>query len=717
MLESTYADSDQQGRPAVSFRLDAEGSTRFGRLTGRNLPNQATGLKKYLGILLNRQLLSAPTINSRITDQGIIEGDFTQEEVESLVNVLNAGRLPAALNPTPLSEKVISPTLGAATVRQGAIAIVVSMALVLVFMLFYYRFAGLVACLALISNLMLVLATMVLLKADFTLPGLAGLVLTIGMSVDANVLIFERIREELARGAAFRMAIRNGFDKAKSAIYDANVTTLLTGIVLFWIGTDEIKGFATTLIIGIIMSVYTAVFCSRIIFDVAERRGWKRELKMMQIVGGTNIDFLSMRYPAIIASCVLIAIGVLAVVQRGTDMLNIDFMGGVSASMVLQEDSELSQGEIRDMLAKTDLGDRNLLVVEEQDIDIDETADQRRFMVYAHVDAAEIAATDPDGSPMSEVDYVQDILKRTFREDLATYAVEIAELSAIPETEPGAFAGGTEARIVFNEAVSFSSIETQLESVLPQEVDGRALLFNLNTEGYAPGSAERFTAWDVEINVPPDAARPLLDQFESQMDGSPLFPMANVIHGQVASDMQKLAALAIFFSLLCIIGYIWLRFQQVMFGLAAVIAVVHDVLVAIGLLAVSAWLVNYIPPLASALQLEPFQISLQVVAALLTIIGYSLNDTIVIFDRIREVRGKSPNLTKEMINTSVNQTLSRTLLTSFTTLIVVGILYFFGGAGIHAFAFALVVGVIAGTYSTVFIASPALLWMSRPAPE
>jgi SecD/SecF fusion protein len=558
---------------------------------------------------------------------------------------------------------------------------------------------------------------MVLLKADFTLPGLAGLVLTIGMSVDANVLIFERIREELARGAAFRMAIRNGFDKAKSAIYDANITTLLTGIVLFWIGTDEIKGFATTLIIGIIMSVYTAVFCSRIIFDIAERRGWKRDLKMMQIVSGTNIDFLGMRYPAIIASLVLIVIGVIAVMQRGTDMLNIDFMGGVSASMVLKDDSELTQGDIRAALAETDLGDRNLLVVEEREIDIDETADQRRFMVYAAVDTAEITATNPDGTPLSEVKYVQSILQDTFSADLETYSVEIQDLSPIADTAPGAFAGGTRARIIYNEPVSFSAIEDQLQSILPQQADGRDLIFSLDAEGYAQGSAERFTEWNVEINLPPQAAQPLLSQFEGQVDGSPLFPMANVIHGQVASDMQKLAALAIFFSLLCIIGYIWLRFQQVMFGLAAVIAVVHDVLVTIGMLAVSAWLVNYVSPVASILQLEPFQISLQVVAALLTIIGYSLNDTIVIFDRIREVRGKSPNLTKEMINTSVNQTLSRTLLTSFTTFIVVAILYFFGGAGIHAFAFSLVVGVIAGTYSTVFIATPALLWMSKPAQE
>jgi SecD/SecF fusion protein len=718
-LETTWAGRDTSGRPAVNFRFDATGENLFARLTGENVPNPSTGRHKFLGILLNNTLRSAPSIRQKIQGVGIIEGSFTEQEVESLVNVLNAGSLPAALNPTPLSEQVISPTIGASTVRQGSIAIVVSLILVVLFMLFYYRFAGLVACIALVCNLVLILGTMMLLKADFTLPGLAGLVLTIGMSVDANVLIFERMREELARGAALRMAIRNGFDKALSAIYDSNITTILTGMILFWIGTDQIKGFATTLIIGIIMSVYSAVYLSRIIFDVAEKQGWIKDVKMRQIIGSTNIDFLRLQVPAIAASCVLIAIGLVAVFQRGSDMLDIDFTGGVSASMVLREDAPLTQGEVRDALEGTELGNRNLVVVEQTEVGDIAAARQRKYMVYARVDDSEVTETNQDGTRMTAVEYVQHVVQRTFGDDLQTYSVDVRDVKQRSDTDAGAFAGGTEATLVFGtqdlpQPVAHTTVDERLRRIVRSTHPDREVPLAVLHPGHVVGSAERFPEWTVHLGLPADAAQRVLTQFQSELGASPIFPLANRIGGKVAGDMQKLAALAIFFSLLCIVGYLWLRFQQVSFGVAAVIALVHDVLVTIGMLAVSAWIVNYASPVASALLIEPFQISLQIVAALLTIVGYSVNDTIVIFDRIREVRGKSPALTGEMINTSVNQTLGRTILTSLTVLIVVVVLYFFGGAGIHAFAFSLVVGVLAGCYSTVFIASPALLWMNRP---
>jgi SecD/SecF fusion protein len=302
---------------------------------------------------------------------------------------------------------------------------------------------------------------------------------------------------------------------------------------------------------------------------------------------------------------------------------------------------------------------------------------------------------------------------------LQTYSVDIRELGPRTSEDAGAFAGGTEATIFFGtqdepQPVAHSTADEHLRRILRSTYPNREVPLAVVNRSHVPGSAERFAEWTVRLDLPPDEAQVVLNRFASELGASPIFPLANRIGGKVAGDMQKLAALAIFFSLLCIIGYIWLRFQQVSFGVAAVIALVHDVLVTVGMLAISSWLVNYVSPVASALLIEPFQISLQIVAALLTIIGYSLNDTIVIFDRIREVRGKSPALTREMINTSVNQTLGRTILTSLTTFIVVAVLYAFGGAGIHAFAFSLVIGIIAGCYSTVFIASPALLWMNRP---
>jgi SecD/SecF fusion protein len=365
-LTSATKGLDERGGPAVHFSFDRTGSYLFGQLTGENRPSPSTpDVYRHLGIILDQHLLSAPRIITKITDRGMISGgSMTEREVEHIIEVLNAGSLPAALNKTPISQESISPTLGAETVESGAVAIVVSFVAVMLFMLVYYRFAGVVACLALGFNLLLVLALMVLIKAAFTLPGLAGLVLTIGMAVDANVLIYERIREELKSGAALRMAIRNGFGRAMSAIIDSNVTTIITGIVLFYIGTDQVKGFAVTLILGILTSMFTAIFFARIVFDVAERRGWVTNVKMMKILAQPNYDFLGVRWPAIGASLVLITIGLVAVYARGKQLLDIDFTGGTSVAFILNESSAMPIGDVRAAFNETDLAEKNLLIVE-----------------------------------------------------------------------------------------------------------------------------------------------------------------------------------------------------------------------------------------------------------------------------------------------------------------------------------------------------------------
>lgn len=316
------------------LHVQPRGGRLFGRLTGNNLPDPS-GFQRRLGIILDGYLYSAPNIRSTIFDQGVIEGHFSKEEVDALVSVLQAGSLPTALTEQPISEMLIGPTLGRDTIRRGSIAIVVAMVLVLVFMLVYYRFAGVVACAALLVNVLLVVSIMIMVKAAFTLPGIAGLVLTVGMAVDANVLIFERIREELARGG--NMAIRNGFSRATTTIVDANLTTLITAIILYVVGTDQVRGFAITLTLGVVLSMFTAIFCARVVFDVAERRRWITSLKMMQIVGGTNIDFLGMRYVTCGCSAVLIVLGMIGVYFRGEGLLDIDFTGGVSVETVFVE--------------------------------------------------------------------------------------------------------------------------------------------------------------------------------------------------------------------------------------------------------------------------------------------------------------------------------------------------------------------------------------------
>jgi SecD/SecF fusion protein len=655
-----------------------------------------SGKQRYLGIVLDKKLISAPSINETISNQGQISGPgMDRAEVDFIVSILDAGKLSARLNKVAVSESVISPTLGVETVRKGKQAIVVSLVLVMVFMLVYYRFAGIVACLALSFNLLLVLALMVLIKGAFTLPGLAGLVLTVGMSVDANVIIYERIREELRAGAALRMAIRNGFSRAMSAIIDANVTTIITGLALYAIGTMQVRGFAVTLILGILTSMFTAIFFARLVFDVAERRGWVRRINMMQLMKQPNIDFLRYRYVAGGVSLVLLAIGLAAVFGRGAGLLDIDFRGGSSVIFSFDPESATPIAEVRRTLVATDIGQRNLTVVQHG-------ANQTTYGVDSSIES---------------VDTVKELLVDTFGDRLKTYAVEIGELTPYQEGE----FSGIEAKLVFNrdaaaygadEGISHDALEERLRAVLENQghVGIRPQVSNPN---YRLGSVLRFKDWAVRFTgLDEPATRSVLEQLQSDMEKEPIFPMANIIGERVSAGMQVKALYAIVVSLLGVIGYLWLRFQKVSYGLAAAVATVHDVLITIALLAISKYIVDLVPPLAQFLQIDSFQISLTIVAALLTIMGYSLNDTIVTFDRVREVKGKSPRLTAEMVNLSVNQTLSRTLLTSLTTLIVIVVLYFFGGDGIHSFAFSYLVGIIAGTYSTIYIAAPVLLWLS-----
>ncbi|HEY3394583.1 MAG TPA: protein translocase subunit SecD [Lacipirellulaceae bacterium] len=681
---------------AVHFSFDRRGAQLFRRLTSQNKPNPATpNVYRHLGIVLDKMLLSAPRIITTISDKGTISGgNMTEREVEHIIEVLNAGSLPAALNKTPISQEVISPTLGAETIEKGKVAIAGSMIAVVLFMLVYYRFAGIVACLALTFNLLLVMSLMVMIKAAFTLPGLAGLVLTIGMAVDANVLIYERIREELKSGAALRMAIRNGFGRAMSAIIDSNVTTIITGIVLFYIGTDQVKGFAVTLILGILTSMFTAIFFARLVFDVAERRGWVKHVRMMKILSQPNYNFLGARWVAIGLSLALIAIGMVAVYFRGAQLLDIDFTGGSSVTFALKPSERMPISDVRAALTDSELADKNLLIVERG-------TTNTRYQL--------------DTSEQS-VDKAKQIVNTSFGDKLMTFSLEFSDLK--PYTE-GDFTG-VEAKLRINTGEGYSREDGVSHDALRESI--RAVLADMGHEGiepiltnpnYQPGSGIRYKEWTVRFVGLDDAAvTGVLEKLKQEMAASPLFPLANEIGGRVSSNMQVQALYAIVISLAGVIAYLWLRFQKVTYGLAAGAALVHDVLVTIGMMALSAYIVSAVPPLAEALQLEAFQINLTIVAALLTIIGYSLNDTIVTFDRLREIKGKSPTLTPQMVNASVNQCLSRTILTALTVFLVVVILYFFGGEGIHSFAFAFLVGVVAGTYSTVYIAAPVLLWLS-----
>ncbi len=391
---------DERGAICISFTFNNKGALKFGQLTGDNLPNKATGLAHELGIVLDNELQSAASIRSTIHDRGQITGTFDEDYVAFVVNVLNSGSLPAALQKVPISEQAIGAQLGADTIRSGTDAMIISTIAVVAFMLFYYRFAGIVADVAVLMNMVLAVALMMLIKAAFTLPGLAGLVLTVGMAVDANVLIYERMREEAAKGASLRMTIRNGFTRAMATIIDSHLTTVSTAVVLFAIGTDQIKGFAISLILGLAVSLYTAVYVARVIFDIFERKRWLTRLHMRQFIGETHIDFVRWRGPAIAASLVVIAIGMVGVYLRGPGLLDIDFSGGTSVQLLFRKGHEQDVAQVRQVASNLE-----------------------------HLEDVSVSAVGKDrlefkiDTSQGDMKLVQQKLKKAFPGDLATYSM------------------------------------------------------------------------------------------------------------------------------------------------------------------------------------------------------------------------------------------------------------------------------------------------------
>jgi SecD/SecF fusion protein len=809
---------DQNGGHSVNFRFNSDGANRFLQLTSAHTPDPA-GQKSELGIVLDGYLQSAPSINQAISDSGEITGNFTAQEVKDLSEILTAGGLPAALNREPVSELLTGPSLGEDTIRAGVNSMIVATAVVIVFMLFYYRFAGLVANIALIMNVMLTVAFMIMFNAPFTLSGLAGLALTVGMAVDANVLIYERMREELSRGATLRMAIRNGFDRASITIIDANVTTLITAIVLYAIGTDQIRGFAVSLTVGLLWNLFTAITVSRLLFEAAERNRWVSNLKFMQFMGATNFDFIGKRYLCYSLSIFLIGAGIIGTVIRGSGLLNIDFTGGVSITTVFEKPPAGGIAEVREKIESklpeatvqqlripdrpegvgfkivTSETDQNAVENEIKELfgqqlafhhlkygaltsiakadepaaplvtpagaatpkpnegsSIDTASDENQLAAACGADDADAdaspqelllaqATTPTSTAPTAPAPAATGTTTTTSAAVTTTTAATTTTPSAtpaatakpasptpldngpaknpfsaltpnvVPEPAVDPFAGGTLVTLNFDPPIAYDKISDQIKAIVQPNPDVAGVPFEITAQGHELGSSKAFPAWDLRVAESQDKTKELLTKLEASLAASPFFPSSEDVGAAVAGSAKQSALVAMIISLALVMAYVWFRFQNIAFGFAAILALLHDVMFTIGCLALSLWLA---PVLGFAL-VEPFKIDLTIVAALLTIIGYSINDTIVIFDRIREVRGKSPAMTADLINTCVNQTLSRTILTSLTVFMVVVILYIWGGPGIHGFAFALVVGTISGTYSTIYVASPVLLWLHKQA--
>lgn len=717
-LARAYATQDERLQPAVGFVFNREGARKFSALTREHLPEENDAFKYQLAILLDHLVMSAPSINSEIRESGIIEGGgqgFKPKEVDYLIKILQEGSLPASLNHNPLQEEKVGPTLGEDTIAKGVRAIWVSMLVVPIFMVVYYRFAGVVAVIALVLNMVLLIGTMAFMQSTFSLPGLAGLALTIGMAVDANVLVFERMREEKERGASLAQQIRNGFNRAWVTIFDSHVTNLLSSIVLWWVGTEEVKGFALTMIIGMLWNLFTAVFVSRVIFEFCFQQGWIRKLTMLKLMDKTNFDFIGPRHYCMAASTIVILLGLGAFFARGRTMYNIDFTGGTLVSIRLNEqDPDVkSLGESqRASFVREKARDLPDVTVESLKVGQDKTLN--RF---------NIRTTDQDPNRVRET-----ILKAfgTALERVVMTAGEAKPIPPAPAAEPGKtavqdrFAGGRQYLLKFNTTTFNSSLPPAqvVSTIFANEVLDKAKVVNPTSrfEIINPPAGSPANTLLLRTDLEPEVAQKELTTLASALQNNRdmLFERITNFGGTVASETQTLALIATVASWLIIIAYLWLRFKSLTYGLAAVIAVVHDVLITLGAVAVSYWLSN-IPGVREVLLLEPFKIDLPMIAAFLTLIGFSVNDTIVIFDRIREIKGKTPHLTAKMINDAVNQTLSRTILTSLTAWLVVVILYILGGEGLHGFAFALVVGFLSGTYSTIYIATPILIdWIGTP---
>lgn len=783
--------SSKDVQPVVQFTFDDRGADIFAGLTGSHIGD-------YMAILLDDEVFSAPVINSQIHKTGIIEGRFTVQEVDDLVKTLEAGSLPAKLVVPPVSRESIGATLGQANIHRGQQAAFIGLICVVAFMALYYLLGGFIADFALALNVVLVLGGMALFNATFTLPGIAGIILTIGIAVDANVLIFERLREEQARSQSLRMAIKNAYSRAFSAIIDGNITTLLTCVILGWVGTQEVRGFAITLGMGILFSLFTALLVSRWIFELLVDGGLlKNKVLMLKLVGVPKINWMGKRYVFWAISAGMIVLGIASLAVQGRDILGIEFRSG-SRAVVRVTDAGMFPGgnvltdaavEARIKTAAADLGvagmtGANVQVnVVKTDTKVDDflAAYDRDF--DGAVTAAEWEALGQPGEAFAAY------LKRLDADgDGKLVRAELANLPEsrfqITSTEPNA----TEVRKVIDAALAgLLDVRARLDYRLLEDQPIPALNLRAGSEGIArvgradadrvlpsfrpvlrnneggvliafeltnpaeaqtiaamqerllyirsqagheslqyaqpdvlglvtaPDSANKFTAFAVLARPEGEAdwntfAEQQLDVVTEALESeSSLESLTNFDAAQTKAASAR-AIMAIVLSWAVIIGYLAIRFGSPRWGLAAVICLIHDTLIVVGLIAATAWLA----PLAQRyLLISAFKIDMAMIAAILTVIGYSVNDTIVIFDRIRENRGRLTTVSPAIINASVNQSMSRTLLTSGTTLIVVLVMYVWGGDGIRGFNFALLAGILFGTYSSMAVAAPLLMGFKK----
>ncbi|QDV06639.1 bifunctional preprotein translocase subunit SecD/SecF [Planctomycetes bacterium Poly30] len=667
-----FGSFDRNGRPAVGFDIATNRHEDFEQFTTEHEGEQ-------MAIVIDNEIVTDPNLNQPLRTGGIITGGsfgFAQAEVNDLVNVLNSGSLD--LEPQFEDRETVGATLGATYVKQGFFSVVIGLVAVLAFIAVYYKRLGVYAAISLVFNLVLLMGAMAVLQATLTLPGVAGIILTVGMAVDANILIYERIREEALKGRRPAQSAKDGFANALSTIVDANLTTLITAVILYKFGSGPVQGFATTLIVGILTSMFSALVVTRVMVHYALEKGVER-WDMARAVQDTNIDFMGIAKKSMIGSAVLIVLGVVffSTIPR-VEKYSIDFLGG--NSMQLTTAKAETQESVASKIAG--LGDVFTSATVQPLLSSAAEGGYRKFQVeFKSEETADSAAAGK------------------YRAEVETRLVDFLAPNRFVFDENGT---GTSGTIYFENEHTAENIQavlsgTDMGDLTVTPVDGSQRTFRFETP-------EKMSS-----NV---AGQKILDAFANKKDPNGVdftlaqpIPQSASVGPQVVQQLRDDAILAIILSLFAVVMYIRFRFAEYSYGFAAVIALLHDVLMTVGFLAI-----------AIKTQLINAQVSLVMIAAFLTIIGYSLNDTIVVFDRIREnlkpLSGKIK--LSEIINRSINQTLARTVLTSLTTMITVMILFFFNvgsRSDLEGFSYAVIIGVIVGTYSSMFIASPALLWL------
>ena len=567
--------------------MNAEGANIWARMTGDNVGKQ-------IAIVLDGMVYSYPNVQNAITGgNSSITGHFSQEEATDLVNVLKSGKLPAPAK--IIQEQVVGPSLGAKSINAGMISFIIAFLLVLVYMVFFYQGAGLAADAALLCNVLLLFGVLVSFGAVLTLPGIAGLVLTLGMAVDANVIIYERIKEELAAGKGLGKAVADGYKNAYSAIIDGQVTTLLTGIVLFIFGSGPVQGFATTLIIGIITSVLTSIFITRLIFDDGIQKGKNISFDnklTRNFLKNTHVDFIKARKYSYAISGILILIAILSISIKGFTY-GVDFTGG-----------------------------RTYVVRFDQPV----TAEQIREAVTAEFDGA----------------------------------VEVKQ-----------FGGGSQMKITtqYKNDQESTEVDAEVEKMLYDAVK--------------PFFADQSMT---------------LDEFSSTLENPNGIISSDKVGPTIANDIKRDAVIAVILALFVIFAYIAFRFRGWTWGLGGVVSLAHTAIIVIGFFSLFSGIL-------------PFNLDVDqtFIAAILTIIGYAINDNVVIFDRIREYKSLHPNVDlKTNTNLALNATLTRTVNTSVSTLVTMVAIAIWGGESIRGLAVALILGICIGTYASIFIGTPVM---------